>query len=247
MQNKKTAWPGAHREGHENAALIDEDFNMSARLQKADPLLGTLAKTVQKQSIDDIATEINREHDLASLHANTAVAHAKRAGELLLQVKKSLRHGEFLPWAEANINVSPRQAQRYIRAALGKPIPVRAIASKEANTTRVSYLGETEKQVPALVRGEYLFASLIVGDCVWLEQIYVMPIEDGEFVHYAHTSCQMVDGKPIDGIVTYSKRGVRFDRALKFVALFGFSLSQAKIDRVSDASFPFKNIFDGSM
>lgn len=83
-----------------------------------------------------IAAEINSAHSLAMSHANIAIDHAKRAGELLLQVKNALPHGDFLPWIAANIAVSERQAQRYIRAALGKPLPVRALA----NTTHVSDL-----------------------------------------------------------------------------------------------------------
>ena len=84
----------------------------------------------------NIADEINREHSLAMSHADIAIDHAKCAGGLLLQVKNSLPHGDFLPWIAANITVSERQAQRYIRAALGKPMPVRALA----NTTPVSDL-----------------------------------------------------------------------------------------------------------
>ena len=86
------------------------------------------------QQLTSIAAEINSEHSLAMSHADIAIDHAKRVGGLLLQVKNSLPHGDFLPWVAANITVSERQAQRYIRAALGKPIPVRALA----NTTPVS-------------------------------------------------------------------------------------------------------------
>lgn len=98
-----------------------------------------------KTQIVNIADEINREHSLAMNHADRAIDHAKRAGALLLQVKNSLPHGEFLPWLAANITVSVRQSQRYIRAALGKPMPVRAIA----NTTPVSDLDWLPKS-PAL-------------------------------------------------------------------------------------------------
>lgn len=74
-----------------------------------------------------IAAEINRWHALASEHAEKAIEHARRAGALLLQVKGKLLHGEFLPWVLANVHVTPRQAQRYMAAAAGKPLPVRAI------------------------------------------------------------------------------------------------------------------------
>lgn len=75
-----------------------------------------------------IAAQINREHELANHHADQAIEHARRAGALLLQVKAELPHGAFLPWVAAHVHVSPRQAQRYMGAALGKPLPVRVIA-----------------------------------------------------------------------------------------------------------------------
>lgn len=64
-----------------------------------------------------LAVEINEQHALAATHADLAVNYAKRAGVLLLQVKQSLPHGDFLPWIAANISVSERQAQRYINVA----------------------------------------------------------------------------------------------------------------------------------
>jgi hypothetical protein len=80
-------------------------------------------------STSGLAAEINREHKLACAHAGVAIEHARLAGALLLQVKDALPHGQFLPWIEENIAVTPRQAQRYMAAALGKPMPVRAIKS----------------------------------------------------------------------------------------------------------------------
>jgi len=75
------------------------------------------------------AAEINREHDLALQHAEQAVEHARRAGALLLDVKATLPRGEFIPWVQKNVTVTPRQCQRYMAAALGKPLPLRAIKS----------------------------------------------------------------------------------------------------------------------
>jgi hypothetical protein len=141
-------------------AITEAHYSISDRLQEADPLVtSTLLPT-------NIAAEINQQHDLASFHANTAISHAKRAGELLLQVKKSLRHGEFLPWVEANVTVTVRQAQRYINAALGKAIPVRAIADKEANTTSVSYLND--KTPDWLPRGSAC-ARAEIDERVWVK------------------------------------------------------------------------------
>lgn len=83
-------------------------------------------------SIDTI-TEINNEHTLAQQTADKAIEHGKRVGVLLMQVKESLPHGDFLPWLIENVDVSERQAQRYMRNAKGLPAPIR-------KTDTVSYL-----------------------------------------------------------------------------------------------------------
>lgn len=144
----------------ENSVISERNYTTSDRLREADPLVTSALLPT------NIAAEINQQHDLASFHANTAISHAKRAGELLLQVKKSLRHGEFLPWVEANVTVTVRQAQRYISAALGKAIPVRAIADKEANTTSVSYLND--KTPDWLPRGSAC-ARAEIDERVWVK------------------------------------------------------------------------------
>lgn len=77
-----------------------------------------------------IADEINAHHKTAQERATEAIRHAELAGKLLLEVKAALPHGEFLGWVKQNIQVSPRQAQRYMAAALGKPAPIRELAGK---------------------------------------------------------------------------------------------------------------------
>ena len=76
---------------------------------------------------ESLAAEIAVEHEAAQRYAGKAIEHAKRAGELLEQVKERLPHGEFLPWIDNNLDVSRRQAQRYMRAAKGKPMTPRQI------------------------------------------------------------------------------------------------------------------------
>lgn len=88
-------------------------------------------------SMTSIIAEINNQHELAINAANQAVEHAKRAGELLLQVKAELPHGEFGKWLAENVTVSERQAQRYMQKAAGElPAP----APTPAKTDMVSYL-----------------------------------------------------------------------------------------------------------
>lgn len=80
-------------------------------------------------SLTALASEINHHHQLACLRADEVISHAVEVGKLLLAVKATLSHGEFGDWLQSNIRVTPRQAQRYMAAALGKPTPVRALAS----------------------------------------------------------------------------------------------------------------------
>ena len=76
-----------------------------------------------------VITAINEQHRLAVQHAGSAIDHAKRAGELLTQVKEGLPHGAFLAWVSTHVEVSPRQAQRYMAAAQGRALPLRTIKS----------------------------------------------------------------------------------------------------------------------
>ena len=83
------------------------------------------------------STEINRLHNLANKTADEAFEYAKQAGELLLIVKAQLRYGQFVQWVEENLTVSPRQAQRYMAVAQGKPIPIRELTAKYDTVSQV--------------------------------------------------------------------------------------------------------------
>ncbi|MBK8752953.1 MAG: hypothetical protein IPL99_15565 [Candidatus Competibacteraceae bacterium] len=66
--------------------------------------------------------QINLEHQLANSKANEAVQHATNCGLMLLQVKASLAHGEWLPWLTTEIEsgrlkVKARQTRSYMQLA----------------------------------------------------------------------------------------------------------------------------------
>jgi hypothetical protein len=63
------------------------------------------------------AEEINAEHERAYGKATEALEHARRAEELLLQAKKVLGHGQWLPWLKEHCRFSARTAQGYMRLA----------------------------------------------------------------------------------------------------------------------------------
>jgi hypothetical protein len=72
------------------------------------------------KSIDglaELAARINAEHQQAEAALRAGLAHARTAGELLLQAKEQCRHGEWLPWLKANVRFSERTAQAYMRVA----------------------------------------------------------------------------------------------------------------------------------
>lgn len=96
-----------------------------------------------------IANEINSHATQATVKANEAMYHAIEAGKLLLEVKASLAHGQFGTWLETNVKVSPRQAQRYMAAAEGKPVPIRALSSKYDTASHLT--DESEQAVTATV------------------------------------------------------------------------------------------------
>ncbi|MBK9442975.1 MAG: DUF3102 domain-containing protein [Comamonadaceae bacterium] len=95
--------------------------------QIADQITNTrILPPAEKIGKSEIADQINAAHQQAIAHADKAIEFAKQAGDLLLEVKAGLSHGEFLPWVKNNLEVTPRQAQRYMAAAQKKPKPIGA-------------------------------------------------------------------------------------------------------------------------
>ena len=62
------------------------------------------------------ATAINAEHRLARACAETAVQHARRCGQLLLEQKERLERGEFSRWVQT-LDFSYRTARAYMQVA----------------------------------------------------------------------------------------------------------------------------------
>lgn len=68
-------------------------------------------------SLPDLAARINERHQAASTAARSAVLCAREAGELLLQAKAAVGHGNWLAWLREHTEVSERTAQVYMRLA----------------------------------------------------------------------------------------------------------------------------------
>ena len=72
-------------------------------------------------ALPDLAIQINQEHAQAEQSARSAIAHAIKAGDLLLMAKAQLKHGIWLDWLKANCTLSERTAQAYMRLAREVP------------------------------------------------------------------------------------------------------------------------------
>jgi hypothetical protein len=70
-------------------------------------------------ALDDLARDIDAEHNAVATALQSALGHAIAAGELLIEAKRQVRRGKgkWLPWLEANSSVPWRTASHYMRLA----------------------------------------------------------------------------------------------------------------------------------
>ena len=102
------------------------------------------------------AAEINREHQLARMSADSAVQHAMRCGNLLVAAKIEAKHGGWLPWLSANCpEISQRTAQCYMRLhqQLVDPANTQRVAGLSLRRA-IDELTESRCAVVAIERGE---------------------------------------------------------------------------------------------
>lgn len=67
----------------------------------------------------NLARKIEAEHKDATKAARDALKHAYRCGQLLIEAKQEIKHGEFLGWVGLHCHVGERQARRYMTLARG--------------------------------------------------------------------------------------------------------------------------------
>ena len=73
-------------------------------------------------ALDALADRINTEHEACHASMQKGLEHALKAGTLLLEAKKGLPHGEWLPWLKGNCpEISQRTSQNYMRLASEMP------------------------------------------------------------------------------------------------------------------------------
>jgi hypothetical protein len=62
----------------------------------------------------DLAVRIKAEHEAALTATGNGIEHAMVAGELLLDVKRQLKHGQFLAWLAENRAIPDRTCRLYM-------------------------------------------------------------------------------------------------------------------------------------
>ena len=163
-------------------------------------------------TLPDIARQIRDHHAQAMRYAETALEHAQMAGRLLMAAKAELAHGAWLPWLAEHCRVSPRQAQRYMRAAQGKPLPVRRMKSDT-----VSHLPSSQWVPPS---GACMGARDEIG-ATWV----VEPVDrnDGDYVFVSR-----IDERT--GWVHSIRRGIARSHAAMAVTMIGNEYEPRAVD-----------------
>jgi hypothetical protein len=75
------------------------------------------ADLARSNALADLAARIKIEHEAAAGALKRTLTHAMAAGDLLLEAKAQLKHGEWLPWLEARCGIPERTARLYMRLA----------------------------------------------------------------------------------------------------------------------------------
>jgi hypothetical protein len=80
-------------------------------------------------SLTDLAFRIKAEHEASSESARRSLVHAMAAGDLLLEAKQQLKHGQWMPWLKQHCAIPDRTARLYMRLAENRSQIGNAIAN----------------------------------------------------------------------------------------------------------------------
>jgi hypothetical protein len=97
----------------------------------------TATTSIGSNSLAEIAELIRAEHEAVGAALKRCIVHVITAGELLIEAKAHLRHGEWEPWLAENCAIPARSARHYMRLAKHKD----KLADENGN---VAVLGVTE-------------------------------------------------------------------------------------------------------
>jgi hypothetical protein len=99
-------------------------------------------------SLADLAARIRSEHEAHTVAMRRSLEHAMAAGELLIEAKAQLKHGQWGPWLAEHCGMPDRTARLYMRLARNRPI-----IEQNGNVADLSLRGAVEMLTP---RGDHL-------------------------------------------------------------------------------------------
>lgn len=132
---------------------------------------GQLELVVEGRTLTELAELANREHDLAFEARNDAVMHALTCGAVLVEAKRRVGHGNWLPWLEANFAGSERTARNFMSVAANR----QRVADLEAGTFREVLAALSESN------GRRLEAVYSSGSDDWSTPAALFDLLDREF------------------------------------------------------------------
>jgi N6-adenosine-specific RNA methylase IME4 len=146
-------------------------------------------------ALSSLASEINRECDLAERAWSSALEHALRAGELLNEAKARVRHGTWTAWLRKNFERSPRLAQSYMQLARQPDAQRSADLSIDAalkQITRKSRNGHVPPvETPPLPAGRF---SVLLADPPWRYEAGSVPDSSAIENHYPTMELEAIKG-----------------------------------------------------
>src|SRR5215831_1048294 len=89
----------------------------ATQAQLDNPAKNFPADIVASNSLADLAARIRAEHEKVVLALKRGVERAIAAGDLLIEAKALLKHGQWLPWLRDDVGIPARTATRYMELA----------------------------------------------------------------------------------------------------------------------------------
>jgi N6-adenosine-specific RNA methylase IME4 len=133
-------------------------------------------------SLAEIAARIKLAHQAAATSLKCGIEHAITAGELLIEAKKHIPHGQWLPWLGEHCGITPRSAQGYMKLARNRD-------KLEANTQALAHL-TIEGALKSLAAPSLAIASLETEEA---RNAAVEAIENGADIRKAVGAAKKLD------------------------------------------------------
>lgn len=147
-----------------------------------------------------IASDIKQEHTLAVNSARTAIEHAHKAGELLTEAKKQVKHGQWGQWMKDNLPFSERTAQAYMRVSKTQ------LSADLSIDETLALMAKPKKELPVFNLGDYVaFSHKPTNQGFIYYCIAEHPDHKG---YYLLSKMEFFKGENSGGVQTWSKRGI---------------------------------------